>query len=155
MRITAINCIREYQLTQKFQIKEITWASHEAELRLIREQVFIVEQHVPAWVEWDEHDATAIHLLAFDENQQPIACARILDIGRVGRMGVLRPWRGLGVGRALLEKAISILKAKGFKHVRLSAQTHALQFYQRAGFKAVSEAYIDVNIWHVDMQLNI
>ena len=31
----------------------------------------------------------------------------------------------------------------------------AIEFYQKAGFTITSEAYIDVNIWHVDMQLAI
>jgi predicted GNAT family N-acyltransferase len=139
----------------EFYLKAVTWASHEAELRMIREQVFIIEQNVPAYVEWDTQDATAIHLLAFDEHHQPIACARILDSGRVGRMGVFKAWRGHGVGQALLEKAIELLKEKNFKQVTLSAQTHAIGFYQKVGFSITSEAYIDVNIWHVDMQLNI
>jgi len=142
-----------------FYIKEVTWASHEAELRLIREQVFIVEQHVPEWVEWDIYDANAIHLLAYDGKNQPIGCARILEAGRVGetcrvgRMGVFKAWRGNGVGQALLDGAITILKNKNYKQVTLSAQTHAVKFYQKAGFSITSEAYIDVNIWHVDMQL--
>jgi len=143
------------KLTPKFYIKEVTWASHEAELRLIREQVFVVEQHVPEWVEWDAYDASAIHLLAYDERQQPIACARILETGRVGRMGVYKAWRGYGVGKALLDKAISLLKHQNHKQVILSAQTHAIKFYEKMGFVITSEPYIDVNIWHVDMQLNI
>ena len=137
----------------EFYIKQVTWASHEAELRLVREQVFIVEQNVPIWVEWDAHDASAIHLLAYDKNQQPIGCARILDIGRIGRMGVFKAWRGHGVGQALLDKAIAICKQKAFKQISLSSQTHAIKFYEKAGFTIASEAYIDVNIWHVDMQL--
>ena len=136
-----------------FYIAQVTWASHEAELRLVREQVFITEQSVPTWVEWDAHDASAIHLLAYDEKQQPIGCARILDIGRIGRMGVFKAWRGHGVGQALLDKAIEICQQQGFKQISLSSQTHAIQFYEKAGFKITSEAYIDVNIWHVDMQL--
>jgi len=136
-----------------FYIKQVTWASHEAELRLIREQVFIVEQHVPVWVEWDSYDATAIHLLAFDEKHQPIACTRILQTGRVGRMAVFKAWRGVGVGKALLLKAVEICKKSNFKQVILSSQTHAVAFYEKAGFEVISEAYIDVNIWHVDMQL--
>ncbi|MGQ0442659.1 MAG: GNAT family N-acetyltransferase [Methylophilaceae bacterium] len=140
-------------MKQNFYIEEVSWATHEPALRLIREQVFIVEQHVPTWVEWDALDAPSIHLLALDEQQQPIACARILETGRVGRMGVLKAWRGLGLGQALLTKAIEICKARKLSKVILSSQTHAIPFYEKAGFVVTSEAYIDVNIWHVDMQL--
>lgn len=134
-------------------IQVVTWADAEPLLRAVREQVFIVEQHVPTWVEWDTHDATAVHLLAFDDKQQPIACARVLESGRIGRMGVFKDWRGFGLGQALLAKAIEICKQKNFKQATLSSQTHAVGFYEKAGFKVISEAYIDVNIWHVDMQL--
>jgi predicted GNAT family N-acyltransferase len=137
----------------EFYIKQVTWASNEPELRQVREQVFIVEQRVPAWEEWDEHDQSATHLLAYDATHQAIGCARLLDTGRIGRMGVLKAWRGKGVGQALLEKAITIFKEKGFTEITLSSQTHAVGFYEQAGFKVISEAYIDANIWHVDMQL--
>jgi predicted GNAT family N-acyltransferase len=152
MPVTAIDC-KCNKLKPIFNIEIVTWASHERHLRLVREQVFIVEQNVPTWVEWDEHDKTATHLLAYDAERRPIGCARLLETGRVGRMGVFKAWRGCGVGRALLDKAITIFKEKGFSKVTLSSQTHAIQFYEKAGFCVISEAYIDVNIWHVDMQL--
>ncbi len=137
----------------KFYIKQVTWASYEPELRQVREQVFIVEQQVPTWMEWDEHDQSATHLLAYDATHQAIACARLLDTGRIGRMGVFKAWRRKGVGQALLDKAITIFEEKGFKQISLSSQTHAISFYEKSGFKVTSEAYIDANIWHVDMQL--
>ncbi len=155
MPVTFMDCKRLLVMSIKFYIKEVSWASHEAELRQIREQVFIVEQHVPAWVEWDAYDVDAVHLLAFDEKDQPIGCTRILDAGRVGRMAVYKEWRNCGVGKALLDKAISVLKHKNYNKVVLSAQTHAIKFYQKMGFVVTSEPYIDVNIWHVDMQLII
>ena len=39
--------------------------------------------------------------------------------------------------------------------IAISSQTHAIKFYQKAGFSVTSEAYIDANIWHVDMQRTI
>ena len=136
-----------------FHIEQLTWHSpKQALLKAVREQVFIREQHVPLAIEWDEHDADAIHLLALDQAEQAIACARILKIGRVGRMAVLREWRGKGLGLALLEKAITICQSLGMQSIAISSQTHAIAFYQKAGFIVTSEAYIDANIWHVDMQ---
>jgi len=138
-----------------FSIEQTTWQSpRQPMLKVLREQVFIVEQSVPEYIEWDEYDDTAIHLLAFDAHQQAIGCARILLArGRVGRMGVLKAWRGQGVGYALLMQAIAICKAQGLKQLQLSSQTHAIKFYEKAGFVVTSDAYIDANIWHVDMVL--
>ncbi|MDO8961951.1 MAG: GNAT family N-acetyltransferase [Methylophilus sp.] len=142
-------------MTANYSIEQLHWQSpKQAMLKALREQVFIIEQSVPAYIEWDEYDATAIHLLALDETQQAIGCARILlERGRVGRMGVLKQWRGQGVGYTLLMEAIAICKAYGLKQLQLSSQTHAIQFYEKAGFVVSSDAYIDANIWHKDMVL--
>lgn len=144
-------------MSQNYRIEVLNWQSEmQAKLKAIREEVFIVEQHVPLYIEWDEFDEKAIHLLALDDKEQAIGCARILiDKGRIGRMGVLKVWRGRGVGYALLEKAIAICKSHHIEKISLSSQTHAIAFYQKAGFVVTSEAYIDANIWHVDMQLEV
>ncbi|HEY0562862.1 MAG TPA: GNAT family N-acetyltransferase [Methylophilus sp.] len=141
---------------EKFSIEQVSWHSpQQALLKAVREQVFIVEQRVPLDIEWDTEDAEAIHLLALDSQQQPIGCARILKQGRVGRMAVLKTWRGKGVGQSLLHNAIAVCQQLGMPHIAISSQTHAIKFYQNAGFVVTSEAYIDANIWHVDMQLTL
>lgn len=155
------NACKHYRLQvlqksmQEFYIKQVTWATHEAQLKLIREQVFILEQQVPIALEWDDLDAGAMHLLAFNQQGQAIACARLLDNGSIGRMAVLSENRGMGIGFALLIAAIDICKQQNLTVVTLSAQTHAIAFYQKAGFVAVSDVYLDANIPHVDMQLKI
>jgi len=141
---------------QGFSIEVLNWHSpKQAQLVVVREQVFIIEQHVPLSIEWDEHDADAIHLLALDASNNAIGCARILKKGRIGRMAVLKDWRGKGVGCALLKEALAVCKQLGMTQVALSSQTHAIKFYQQAGFTVMSDAYIDANIWHVDMQAKI
>jgi predicted GNAT family N-acyltransferase len=144
-------------MSQNYRIEVLSWQSEmQARLKAVREEVFIKEQHVPLDIEWDEFDETAIHLLALDNLGQAIACARILPTkGRIGRMGVLKSWRGCGVGYALLDKAIAVCKSQDIKKISISSQTHAIEFYKKAGFVVTSEAYIDANIWHVDMQLEV
>lgn len=142
--------------TQEFTIEQITWHSPKlAMLKAVREAVFIQEQHVPFCIEWDEHDKDAIHLLAINFSDEAIGCARILKKGRIGRMAVMPDWRGKGLGTALLDEAIKICKSLGIQTVAISSQTHAIKFYEKAGFSVTSEAYIDANIWHVDMQRTI
>lgn len=139
----------------KVEIIEGCWADLEPQLKQVRTEVFIEEQHVPAYIEWDELDAEAIHLLALDEKNQPVGCARILRHGRVGRMAVAKHWRGSGLGKALLVKAIEICRRLNMPKINISSQTHAIKFYEKAGFVVTSEAYIDANIWHVDMALTL
>lgn len=138
-----------------FKILQVDWLTHQAALKAVREQVFIIEQHVPVALEWDEADATATHFLAINEAGAAIACVRILTDGHIGRMAVIKAFRGLGIGRALLNQAIMFCKAQGFTVVRLSSQKHALNFYAQAGFIVCSAEYLDANIPHYDMKLNI
>lgn len=140
----------------RVQILKVTWHSAwQPALKQLREIVFIEEQSVPEAIEWDDEDATAIHLLALDATETPVACARILPRGRIGRMAVLKSHRGSGIGMALLQHALTVCREMGMQQVTLSAQTHAIQFYERAGFNVTSEAYIDANIWHVEMELEL
>jgi predicted GNAT family N-acyltransferase len=119
----------------------------------VREEVFIKEQHVPVALEWDGMDEAAQHLLALSDAGEPIGCARLAGDGSIGRMAVLKPWRGLGVGRALLRKAVSLYQQQGVERITLSAQMHAIPFYERFGFKGCSEPYLDADILHIDMRL--
>ena len=136
------------------QIKQVSWQQAEHHLRAIRTPVFIEEQFVAPDFEWDEIDHSALHLLAMLENV-PVACLRIIDYHKIGRMAVLKAFRRHGLGAALLLEAVKLCKAHGSKCVYLSAQTHAIEFYQRYGFKVTSEVYQDVHIPHVDMQLEL
>jgi predicted GNAT family N-acyltransferase len=147
-----------YELMKPFLdniiVIKTTWHKHHAQLRAIRAPVFIIEQHVTPEFEWDDIDATALHLLA-TLNDEPIGCLRIIDYHKIGRMAVLKQYRGNGLGAALLQDAVKACKAHGSKSVYLSAQTHAIAFYEKAGFKQVSGEYCDVDIPHVDMLLAI
>jgi predicted GNAT family N-acyltransferase len=149
---TNSNC--QYKLIDDFHIQIVTWASHQPQLRAVRTPVFIEEQAVTPEFEWDDIDATAVHLLATQDNE-PVACLRIIDYKKIGRMAVLKSYRRRGLGAALLQEAVTICKKQGSKKVVLSAQTHAIEFYKKAGFRQTSEEYCDVDIPHVDMQLDL
>lgn len=136
----------------EFAILITDWARDEARLSCIRRAVFIDEQGVPEDMEWDADDAGAVHLLALDGAGQAIGCARLLPDGHIGRMAVLPPWRGRGVGRALLAAAVEAARMRGHTMLRLSAQTHAADFYARAGFVAIGAEYEEAGIPHIAMQ---
>ena len=135
-------------------IFKTTWAASEQQLRAVRTPVFIQEQHVTPEFEWDDIDATAVHLLA-KLNNEPVACLRLIEYQKIGRMAVLKRFRGYGLGAALLQEAVALCKVYGSTQVMLSAQTHAVGFYQKAGFIVISNEYCDVDIPHVDMLLEI
>jgi predicted GNAT family N-acyltransferase len=126
------------------------WQKDNAELRRIRETVFIAEQAVPPELEWDAEDAEALHFLVY-EGDYPIGTARLLPDGHIGRVSVLKDWRGLKVGDALLRAVIAEAEKRGLQQQMLSAQVQATPFYERLGFAIVSGEYLDAGIPHVDM----
>ena len=124
----------------------------------LRRSVFIEEQNVPEADEMDDLDTDAIHLLATDDADRPVATARLLvrdDIGKIGRVCVLADQRGTGMGAALMRAAIDALAARGVRQVRLGSQTHAMGFYEKLGFVAEGPVYDDAGIPHRDMALDL
>ena len=116
-----------------------------ARLKAIRRTVFIEEQQVPEALEWDDDDATAIHLLAIDPaSGEAVGTARILPNDKIGRMAVLRPWRERGIGRALLREAIARCGRKPFLH----AQAQAIDFYRAEGFVPSGDPFDEAGIPH-------
>lgn len=135
------------------QVRLADWHKDHDELRRIREAVFVVEQAVPPEQEWDADDAEALHFLAFD-GDYPVGTARLQADGRIGRVSVLREWRGLGVGDALLHAVLEEAARRGLQQQTLSAQTQAVPFYQRLGFEVISDEFLEAGIPHVDMLRN-
>jgi predicted GNAT family N-acyltransferase len=131
-------------------IRLADWKQDNKALRQIRETVFVQEQAVPPEMEWDLEDESAIHFLAM-EGQYSVGTARLLNDGQIGRVAVLRDWRGLSVGSALMRAAIKEAEQRGLWRQTLSAQIQAIPFYERLGFSVTSDEYLEAGIAHVDM----
>jgi predicted GNAT family N-acyltransferase len=128
------------------------WSSQHEKARPLREQVFVVEQQVPLAMEYDEFDPVSRHAVATDAQGQVIGTGRLLPDGHIGRMAVAAGWRGLGVGRALLDRLLDEARARGLREVILHAQTQATGFYSRVGFVAVGEEFLEAGIPHMQMR---
>ncbi len=127
------------------------WVTTGSAIRAIRETVFIHEQNVPVELEWDGLDSSCLHVLAWNERGDAIGTARMQKNGTIGRMAVLKDWRRCGVGRALLQTLLDLAIKQGLARVTLSAQIHALGFYERAGFHVIGEPFMDAGIPHRKM----
>jgi predicted GNAT family N-acyltransferase len=132
------------------EVRIADWQQDNADLRRIRETVFIAEQSVPPELEWDSDDAEAVHFLAL-ESGYPIGTARLLRDGHIGRVSVLRDWRGMNVGGALMKAVIDEAERRGLHEQRLTAQVHATAFYERLGFEVISDEFLEAGLPHVDM----
>ena len=111
------------------------------------------EQLVPKEEEWDGQDEGSWHYLAVSKGNIPVGCARLMPSGQIGRMAVLKELRGLGIGALLLDCAVTQATELKIEKVFLHAQTYAIGFYEKAGFKAHGEEFMDANIPHYAMTL--
>lgn len=137
------------------QIRKYSWQLAPGHIRSIRQKVFVEEQSVPPDLEWDDTDEIADHFLAVLPDNTPAGVARLFstlgETGHIGRMAILPEFRGRGIGEALLRHLITE-SAGQYQELKLSAQQHAIDFYQRAGFHICSEPYDDAGIPHLDMR---
>jgi len=138
-----------------FRIEFGDWAAMRSRAAPVRFTVFVEEQKVPAEIELDEFDPHCVHALAIDGRGRVLGTGRLLPDGHVGRMAVLREARGRGVGSALLRALMRAARERGDRSVVLSAQTHAIPFYERFGFVATGAEYDDAGIPHRDMHLEL
>lgn len=138
--------------TRSFHVEAIEYAAGLAELRVVRETVFVHEQQVPLEEEWDALDPLCRHVIARDEAGAPIGTGRLTPERRIGRMAVLADWRGQGVGDAMLAALMAEARKLGWPAVSLNAQVSAEAFYARHGFIPEGERFMEAGIEHQSMR---
>jgi len=128
-----------------------TWGADRPQLQEVRRRVFIVEQQVPEEEEWDEDDLVAVHVLA-TRNREPVGTGRLTPAGKIGRMAVLSEVRSRGVGRRILDLLVREASHHGMIELRLHAQVQAVAFYEKAGFRAEGNVFLEAGIPHRRMR---
>jgi predicted GNAT family N-acyltransferase len=123
------------------------------DLHYLRNLVFVLEQQIPPEVEFDELDRQCHHFIARDVEGRPIGTGRLSPDGKMGRMAVLREWRGHGVGASLLRTLIEKARKLGLTTVTANAQLTALGFYEKYGFIQEGEIFLEAGIPHQAVRL--
>ncbi len=147
---------------------EVSTVTSDDDLRAalaIRFRVFVDEQRVPQSEEVDRYDASpsgsdALHLLARVDGAAVGTARLLLDAPaggavHLGRVAVLPEWRLHGIGNALMERLHSEAAARGYRSIEISAQAHALPFYERLGYVAQGPEYLEAGIPHRAMRLSL
>lgn len=137
-----------------FSVKQGSWDQLQQDAKLIRELVFICEQNIPEQDEWDDQDAISQHFVVYEQNQ-PIATARLLVNNSVGRVAVLKAYRGQGIGRLIMLEIIAYAQAQKRPSLQLSSQVHAISFYEKLGFSVQGDEYDECGIPHIEMVMPI
>ena len=133
------------------EIQIVDWHDRQEALKAIRKSVFIDEQHIPKDLEWDGRDTECTQFL-LTADTAPVATARLTPEGQIGRMAVLKDFRGKGFGSRLLAAVIEQAKHAGHKQVFLHAQVSVIDFYKAHGFTAYGDVFIDAGIEHRSMK---
>jgi ElaA protein len=138
------------------EFKDLTTIQLYALLSL-RMRVFMLEQQ-SLYLDLDDADQQAFHLLGTNDDGELIAYARLFSPGKtceqavVGRIVLEKSARGQGLGKTMIEKSMTYID----EHwpdapILVSAQYHLVKFYEALGFETEGEAYDDGGIMHVDM----
>jgi predicted GNAT family N-acyltransferase len=140
------------------EIRLVTTAEEMEAARRVRRCVFIEEQAVPEDLEWDEYDATARHFCLW-VGGEIVGTARLVikegGAGKIGRVAVLREHRGAGRGAALMRRVMADARALGCRELVLDAQVYVIPFYERLGFAAKGDEFLDAGIPHRRMRLRL
>ncbi|TFH69000.1 GNAT family N-acetyltransferase [Gammaproteobacteria bacterium LSUCC0057] len=132
-------------------ISHCLWRDDSEILLAVRIAVFVAEQGVPLALEVDHHDARADHWLVRSADGAAIGCARLLEDGKIGRLAVLKQWRGRGIATQLMAAIEAFARRRGCTKLQLGAQLQALEFYRRLGYREYGKPFDDAGIAHMNM----
>ena len=131
------------------------WRELQALAAPLRTEVFVHEQQIPAEMEWDEDDHSALHCVAVNRMGMALATGRLLQhapgVARIGRMAVKKSMRGSDLGAQVLQALMAAARERGDRSVLLHAQCSAEGFYKRAGFVPQGSVFEEAGIAHIEM----
>ncbi len=139
-----------YQNIMKFKI--YNFLSDDA--KIIRKQVFMEEQGFKN--EFDDIDNISFHIVMYDENRPVATCRVYEDIVKneyiLGRLSVVKEYRGMSLGAKMIGEAERIVKGKGGTSIRLHAQCRVTPFYGQQGYKEYGVIEDDEGCPHIWMK---
>jgi predicted GNAT family N-acyltransferase len=136
---------------RNFSITLADWETRKNDISGIRTKVFIKEQKIPFDEEFDDEDLTAVHVLACTVENIVAGTARLLNNRKIGRVAVLKDWRGKGIGREMVLYLMDLAKSRGATQIELDAQHHAVSFYEKMGYRVTGGEFLDAGIPHFKM----
>lgn len=142
-------------MSNPFTVSLVSWHDGQPLLKSVREQVFIIEQGVPAVLEWDGLDEDARHALAISHQGDAIGCGRMLSNGHIGRIAVVPQWRKHKVGTAIMEALLNYARNHNYQKVDVDAQIYAVPFYRKFEFVESGEMFVDAGLPHIQMLLDL
>lgn len=133
----------------KYNIKSFNYLPEDAlDLRI---KVFVEEQGF--YDELDETDKMATHLVLYSDDKAIATCRVFVGEDRdfyiLGRLCVLKEYRGVGVGKTLLTEAEKAVIELGGKTLCLHSQYQAREFYKKQGYIEYGEIEYEQDCPHI------
>lgn len=125
------------------------------EARQLREEVFVQEQGFD--LEFEQRDDICKHVVFMDANL-PVAVGRLYGDGEyaiLGRLAVTKAYRGKNLGHDMVVYLEAVAKKDKYRKIKLSAQVQAKPFYEKLGYVAQGEEYLDEHCPHITMTKDI
>ena len=119
----------------------------------VRDLVFTQEQGFPAEIDIDDYDKIAWQCILYKDGAA-IGTARLIPqdkIGKIGRVAILKEFRGLGLGFKIMEAILDQAEKLSYESLNLSAQVYAVPFYEKLGFAVVGDEYLEDGEPHINM----
>ncbi len=124
-----------------------------SEARKIRQDVFMTEQGFS--YEFDETDYISTHILLFCDGI-PTGTGRLFKDNdgswHIGRIAVRKEFRKKNLGVEVMLRIEEKARELGAEKVVLSAQCRVRGFYEKCGYKAYGEVYLDESCEHIRME---
>jgi len=135
--------------SSRFTIESSAWEHVCTEVISIRHKVFILEQHITQLQQLsDQHDQTCHHLLVRNYQSQVLAIGRITKQGRIGKIAVLLPYRGVGIGSKILKALVAIGKRHQLGGVSVNAELGGRHFFNLHKFSIAGPVFMKQGVPH-------
>ncbi|PSB57076.1 GNAT family N-acetyltransferase [filamentous cyanobacterium CCP1] len=139
-------------------LQVVPFAAAKSAIYAIRYTVFHIEQGVALEIDFDGMDETSMHVVAY-RGEEPVGTARIRmlndRLAKIERVAVLAAYRGQGIGKALMEAAVSYLDCPAVPEIKLNSQVQAKSFYEKLGFKPQGNEFDEAGILHIEMRRSL
>jgi len=134
---------------------------HSNEVEAIRKEVFGEEQNIPEFAVMDDIDEEAVQAVVYTDMDRTdaVAVGRLYRLEntenyKIGRIAVKKSGRGNGYGDFIVRMLVDKGFLMGADCVYVGAQGHAIKFYEKIGFKATGETYVEAGVEHTVMALH-
>lgn len=128
--------------------------------KMIQLRYAILRQPLGLTFSQEELDQEGNHILiaAFDEDVI-LGCCMLIKKDRqtlqLRQMAVQNNLQGKGIGASIMAFVENISRDRGFKKVIMHARDSAIGFYEKFGYKAKGDPFMELNIPHIMMEKNI